>query len=378
MKNKEKKIKYFSCQEGLDRVSNSSNFSWNQQTNSSSKSTTKKHVLSGVLAFFVCFAIFAAVVFPLSSTSTDNTILGTAPEDLNDSWILEENRGTSFAGGSGTEDDPFQIETAEQLAYLSYLVYSGTANEDYINGNYYFSGVYFKQTANIDLSAHYWQPIGIYYNRAAETQRHYFSGNYDGDGYTVSGIYTPEGSDNAYSYQGLFGYVYGRSSSNRATITNVGVIDSDIRGYSNVGGIAGYARNTTITNCYNTGDVTGSGEDVGGIAGYAYSDTIIMNCYNTGSVTGSGEDVGGIAGSGTIITNCYNTGTVTGEGNYVGGISGSGSPTTSYNTGSVIGAGYVGGISGSGSPESCFNVGVVNGIGSNVVIMVVIAATLAA
>ena len=134
MKNKEQKIKYFSCQEGLDSVSNRQNFSWNQQTNSSSKSMIKKHVLSGVLAFFVCFAIFAAVVFPLSFTAaTDNQVIALTEGDY---WINDGVRGTDFAGGTGTEDDPYLIETAEQLAYLSYMVYSGKAPVSFLIWKY--------------------------------------------------------------------------------------------------------------------------------------------------------------------------------------------------------------------------------------------------
>ena len=371
MKNKEKKIKHFSSQEGLDRVSNSSNFSWNQQTNSSSKSTTKKHVLSGVLAFFVCFAVFAAVVFPLSSTSTDNTILGTAPEDLNDSWILEENRGTSFAGGTGTQDDPFQIKTAEQLAYLSYLVYLGTTDSrysQYISGDYYFTGAYFKQTANIDLSAHYWQPIGIYHDREGNFVANYFSGNYDGTGYTISGVKTPAGYDSAYSNQGLFGYVRGQNFDNMATIKNVGVIDSNVRGNQYVGGIVGYAGSyTTIENSYNTGSIFGKSSYVGGIVGNCNSSSI-LNCYNTGSVTSDGSLVGGIAGAGDP-RNSYNLGPVIGRGinGSVGGISGNGTPINCFNIGSVTStsstATNVGGVSGSGSPINCYYGGDCGNIG---------------
>ncbi len=350
MKNKEKKIKYFSCQEGLDSVSNSSNFSWNQQTNSSSKSTTKKHVLSGVLAFFVCFAVFAAVVFPLEQTSQISsplsTIAATGPNNTDGWWIDDGRRGDSFAGGTGTEDDPYLISTAAELAGLSYLVYSGTTDSrysQYISGDYYFTGAYFKQTANIDLSDYYWQPIGINYDRSGSTLRHYFAGNYDGGGYTVSGIYTPEGTGNAYSYQGLFGYVYGQNASTMATISNVGVINSDIYGYNDVGGVVGYlTSNSSISNCYNTGNVTGS-SDVGGVVGYARS---VVNCYNTGNVTGSSY-VGGVVGdtSGAVITNCYNTGNVTGSG-YTGGIVGyARSVVNCYNLGDVT-AGTAGGIIG--------------------------------
>ena len=78
-------------------------------------------------------------------------------------------------------------------------------------------------------------------------------------------------------------------------------------GTDNVGGVCGENNNRgTITNCYNTVDVTGTGNSatVGGVCGY--NGATIMNCYNTGSVNGSGTYTGGVCGrNGDTITNCY-------------------------------------------------------------------------
>ena len=282
--------------------------------------------------------------------------------------------------GSGTEIDPYQINSETDLAFLSWTIYNNKAYNGNVTSSYYFySGKYFKQTKDLDLSAYYWQPIGISYLRDGTSTSRYFSGNYDGGGHTVSGLYTPAGSTSAYSEQGLFGYVYGRSTQ-EATISNVGVIDSFIQGYQDVGGVVGHAGNySTITNCYNTGSVTGSGSSVGGVAGDAGS-TTITNCYNTGSVTGSGSSVGGVAGyaSGTI-TNCYNTGAVTGSDNYVGGVVGYAyrysstskvTITNCYNTGSITGSGdSVGGVVGyayRSTISNCYNTGTVTGSGDDV------------
>ena len=250
-------------------------------------------------------------------------------------WLARPEYYDTIFEGSGTEEAPYLISTAAELAGLSYLVYSGTTDpqySQYISGDYYFTGAYFKQTANIDLSAHYWQPIGIRYDRKGTSTYRFFSGYYDGAGYTISGVKTPAGDDSAYSYQGLFGYVRGQSSTNKAEIKNVGVINSNIQGYQYVGGIVGDGYYyLTITNCYNTASVTGLDDHVGGIVGDALYSSI-TNCYNTGSVTGS-YYVGGVVGYAypSTITNCYNTGTVTGSGSYVGGIVGNGSNTTIAN-----------------------------------------------
>ena len=158
-----------------------------------------------------------------------------------------------------------------------------------------------------------WYPIGNWYS--------IFSGTFDGQGHTVSGIYY--NSENIVC-QGLFGH-------NEGTIKNVGVTESYIKGDYYVGGVCGYNYGGTVSNCYNAGTVngTGNGEStiVGGVCGC--NDGTISNCYNAGTVngTGNGEStiVGGVCGfNGGTISNCYNTGNVSGTGEYteVGGVCG--------------------------------------------------------
>jgi len=135
-----------------------------------------------------------------------------------------------------------------------------------------------------------------------------------------------------------------------------------------VGGIAGDSADGTISNSYNTGNVSGSSYYVGGIAGSSSSGTI-SNSYNTGSVSG-GSSVGGIAGQSAYgtISNSYNTGSVSGS-NSAGGIAGysSGTISNSYNKGSVNGtnaAGGIAGISSSGATISnSYSAGHVSGDG---------------
>ncbi len=261
-------------------------------------------------------------------------------------WTDAGNYADNFAGGSGTSTDPYLISTPQQLARLAYLI-NGSSSSSY-------RSLYYEQTTNLNMSAYWWDAIGY-------STSYYFSGKYNGGGFTIAGLYTEAGTTSDYSYQGLFGYVY-----RPANIHDVGIIESDIQGYQYIGGIAGYAySSTSIRNCYNTGSVTGSSYHVGGIAGWAYSSTSIRNCYNTGSVTGSNDYVGGIAGNAyrSTITNCYNTGSVTGSNYNVGGIVGyaysssSSTITNCYNTGSVTGSNdYVGGIAGytSSTIRNCY------------------------
>ena len=270
--------------------------------------------------------------------------------------------------GSGTEEDPYLIQSETDLAFLSWTIYNdqvyGGEENKYTSGinNYFYLDVYFKQTKNLDLSAYYWQPIGIDYTREGTSASRYFSGNYDGGGYTVSGVFTPAGSGDAYSYQGLFGYIQGRSSTQRASIANVGVIDSFVQGYDYIGGVVGEAWfYVDITNIYNTGRVSGK-ENVAGIAGESSFSANIINAYNTGSVSGSSY-VGGLVGmstSNTTITNAYNTGLISGTGDYVGGVVGyvsyNSTITNAYNTGSVSGNTYVGGLVGYMLSDSRINI----------------------
>ncbi len=297
-------------------------------------------IISGIIAGCCVVALTLGLVFGLTDFSpkskpeqTEQSTQG-ATSPINDSyWDEDVSRVDTNWAGSGTADDPWLITSAEELAGLSYTIYNNTKSEYLTNTSgsntatssryYYYSGRYFKQTADIDVSAYWWQPIGIYYDRSGTQTLRYFSGNYDGDGYTVSGVFTKSGTKSTYSYQGLFGYVRGRSSSNNATISNLGVIDSYIQGYQYVGGVVGYNFYSIVRNCYNTGSVSGTGSYVGGVVGYNDSSSKVSNSYNTGSVSGSAY-VGGVVGrnnSSSTVRNCYNTGSVSGS-DCVGGVVG--------------------------------------------------------
>ena len=215
-----------------------------------------------------------------------------------------------------------------------------------------------------------WTPIGVDINRG-------YSGTFDGQGHTISGLYLNDVSD---WYVGLFGASAG-------TITNVKIADSYFNAMKCVGGVCGI-NGGTVRNCVNSGTVIAY-SDVGGVCGTnitrdSYHGTI-TDCYNTGKVTGTYEDasVGGVCGSNTaesdgteqsLVTGCYNTGAVSGtkKGARVGGVCGyNGSSTIKdcYNTGAVSGTGSnanVGGVCGysnftSATITGCYSTGSVSG-----------------
>ncbi|MCQ2060985.1 MAG: hypothetical protein MJY47_05290 [Fibrobacter sp.] len=131
-----------------------------------------------------------------------------------------------------------------------------------------------------------------------------YDGTFDGNGYTISGLYFNNGSAD---FVGLF-----RDIGENTKVQNVGVEDSYFRGRSAVGGVVGWNEYGTISNVYNTGVVSGLGE-VGGVVGN--NDGTVSNVYNTGTVIGN-TNVGGVVGfnAGTV-SSVYNTGTVIGNTN---------------------------------------------------------------
>lgn len=139
----------------------------------------KKRLLSFLCTLALCLGLLPTTVFAAS------------PEGV---WT--DHATSNFAGGTGTEDDPYQIATAEQLAKLSKDVREGTS----------YQGNYFILTADIDLSAHRWVPIGIYkWEATGTTINNSFQGFLDGNDKTISGMFVDERIDHYCG--GLFGKI---------------------------------------------------------------------------------------------------------------------------------------------------------------------------
>ena len=312
------------------------------------------------------------------------------------------------------DDGTYLIYTADDLKEFAAIV-NGT---DSISAD---SDADARLMNDIDLSSvcseenGTWTPIGNSINQ--------YSGNFDGNGKTISGLYI----DSDTNYQGLFGYL-STDSDNIGTVQNLTVSGNvnggwyvgGVVGYNNggtvtgctfsgsgsvsgdwyvggvvgdnrgtvenchnigevsgnryVGGVVGSNNNGTVENCYNTGNISGRNQ-VGGVVGQNSGGVVgqnsgnVTNCYNTGGVKVTGNDgsVGGVVGSndGDSVTNCYNTGKVTGSDNSsVGGVVGDNSGTVKncYNTGNISG-GISGGVVGwnSSSVTNCYNIGDVSG-----------------
>ncbi|RHQ12959.1 GLUG motif-containing protein [Clostridium sp. AM49-4BH] len=240
--------------------------------------------------------------------------------------------------GDDSKDAVYEISNAGQLYWFAGLVngtLSGVTQNKSANAVLIADIVVNKNVLKSDGTLNEgtfkeWTPIA--------TSASPYTGIFDGQNHTISGLYFNQ--EDSYDV-GLF-------SRNNGKIANAGILDSYFYGTSKVGGVCGNNYTGTITNCYNTGSVSGLGT-LGGVSGY--NDTgSITNCYNTGNVSGSSGFVGGVSGynsKGTII-NSYNAGSVSGL-EYVGGVSG-----INY-TGSVSGINYTGSIT------DCYNIGSVSG-----------------
>lgn len=231
----------------------------------------------------------------------------------------------SFAAGAGKAEDPYQIATADQLNQVRY---------------YLEAGIYFKLTADIDLTGYNWEPIGkdIY-----NDSNYYFKGNIDGNGFKIRNLtINRAGMDTV----GLFGVVY------QSVISNMILENVDVKGRSYVGALVGtnYSEGI-VSNSSSTGTVSGATR-IGGLVADNYG--TIRNSYSTANVTGSDLEVGGLVGQsfGTIRSS-YATGTVIQTGTAygtgrAGGLVGinSGPISDSYAAGSVTGSYDVGGLVG--------------------------------
>ncbi len=288
-----------------------------------------------ILFFIVSITTFTQSfnsLYSFNSAYSNPNAYNSGASVLVDSWT--SHAATSYAGGSGTQEDPYLIETEEQLALLAS---SGTN-----------SNTYFKQTKNLYLSSYSWKSMP-------------FSGIYDGNNNCITGLNAP-----------LFGLLSGATIRNlklqnvnieavgnaaaittlsmNSTITNVEVISGSIIATSNngtsvaaghvaavagglisncknnayvssqqtAGGIVGLC-NSSVTSCINTGIITAI-DSVGGIAGRTTSSSCnISYCYNTGQIIGptagvtTQEGAGGILGLGVgVISHCANSGSVSG------------------------------------------------------------------
>ena len=170
-----------------------------------------------------------------------------------------------FAGGSGTEKEPYLVETAEHLDNV----------RNHLNAH-------FKQTADIDLSGFSkgagWEPIAC--------DDAVLEGTFNGNGYEIAGLTINRASTNGV---GLF-----KGLGRKSMVENVTLVNVEITGNNITGGLAGGGTGN-IENVSVTGEITGGGF-TGGLVGISDGEVFIKACSFQGKIKGL-QYVGGLLGA---------------------------------------------------------------------------------
>ena len=246
--------------------------------------------------------------------------------------------------GKGTEAEPFELKTADHLAWFRDFVNEGNMKacakiaDDVKEID--MSTVCHKADTEKQVAELSWTPIGNFAGNK-------YQGTFDGNGKTISNLYIINAAS---SSVGFFGYAE-KGSFKNITFDNAKV-KSTVDHYTGI--LAGFGELCIIENIKTLANCSVEGKNgVGGIAGMASGD--IGNCENHAMVNGAngvGGIVGDYRGSGKSIISCANYGVVTGTGNCVGGIAGgygSGTIQNCANYGDITGADIVGNLIGDGS-----------------------------
>lgn len=271
----------------------------------------------------------------------------------------------------GSADNPYVISKPEHLLRLSQIVNGGMAWNSIQNTvtagvciapqttakatSRDYKDAYFLVTADIDMSG-YISTDGVYNflpigTRSTQNQTELpFSATFDGGDntityvYNVGSFYNVDGARK--NYVGLFGYLNGATISNLKVASNGGlsITDNDgIVGIEYVGGIAGYAVDSTLYNPVLAYGGWVRGETyVGGIVGYGERITIVSSEAVSSANVGGKTYVGGIVGKWIVSNQSQIGGSFAGQ-RYV-------TPAGQID---VMGIKYVGGIAGWMDTSSC-------------------------
>lgn len=272
------------------------------------------------------------------------------------SLLVMPSSASAFAGGDGSEGNPWQISTCAHLQSVN----STSRIDDH-----------FELIGNIDCteSATYdsgngFLPIGT------DEEGYFFNGHFEGNNFTISNLTIDRDGAN---FQGMFSRTTTEATIQNFTLANVSITitgstagaavaelfgtlsnvhaSGTINGAGTTGGLVGrHMEYDTVINSSSSVDVTCNFSSCGGLVGFNSPDGNIVNSFATGDVIGS-SDVGGLVGrsEGGTITNSYSTGSVSATADSAGGFVGrnDGNITGSYATGDVfaesgIAGGFVG------------------------------------
>jgi trimeric autotransporter adhesin len=265
-------------------------------------------------------------------------VIGINSEGFGINARIDQPAGNLFAGGTGTNSDPYLVSNAEQLNNVRFYTMKDS--------------ICFRQIAQIDLGVAPWnegagwEPIGHHENEFMGK----FSGTGDDSSCRISGLTI---NDPAQNYSSLFGVI------RDAVINNVHLIHVDISGNAACGALTGASINSKITECSAVlGSVIGNENEIGGLIGNSIADSVLY-CYSIINTEGK-DHVGGLTGllfNNAVVSDCYSMGNVTAN-SHAGGLIGVNDESfivNSYSIGLVTGTSYLGGLVGSSSSGSVIN-----------------------
>ena len=213
------------------------------------------------------------------------------------STVWSGGAAAEYAGGQGTQEEPYRIATGEQLALLVQTDATATA------------GKYYVLTEDIrlnDTSAEDWKQSATPWVQSDVS----FRGQLDGQGHVVEGLFI-DADVTTTTRAGLFCFI-----GPGAVVKNVGIVKADLKAKF-VGSIAAYIEHMDgtpprISGCFAASSVKIQGADVGGLMGATPRPVCMEDSFFTGSLTATGKK-GGLIGSlwgaadanNTVIRRCY-------------------------------------------------------------------------
>lgn len=221
----------------------------------------------------LCFTFLILIVaFTIINLFTATTTLS----NIEETWDGVE-IATSFSGGNGTKENPYQIKNGSELAYLRQIIEGQNISN--------LKDVYFVLTNNIDLGGHNWSGIG---NASSP-----FSGHIDGQGYSINNfsISTPTMIDNI-AYYSFFNIVSDAEMKN-INFNNIDIVTMATSEPITLGFLIGNAKGTNTINNISVANTTidlsktlaNKDSKISGVIATAEENTSIENIYLQTEIT---------------------------------------------------------------------------------------------
>ncbi|MDZ7772340.1 MAG: hypothetical protein U5K31_06340 [Balneolaceae bacterium] len=257
---------------------------------------------------------------------TDNPLTVTVDSNMTVEAVFAND---DFEGGNGTEDNPFQVSTLDQLQLINS-----------------YTDSHFELINDIDATPTSAWNAGSGFRPLGDDVVQ-FTGSFNGQGYTISNLFIDRGGQ---TDVGLFGYVSG------GAIRNLVIETADVTGGSHTGVLAGYLDGTAVDSVTASGTVVGA-DYTGGLIGRILEEEGEAQVTDAGAgvtVTGASYTGGLIGENAAAVLRSYATSNVTGTGTDTGGLLGThnGTLDESYASGNVTGDEKVGGLAGVAAPQS--------------------------